>query len=301
MTEVSKILAIIYNFMEDNSIEDEALSYIQFAIRNVENHAWPVMRAVSDVTSTSEGIIIPPARCREIIHVTSAQTTESIPSYEFLPLDVVPSAEYIRQNKYWIAPHVGLDADEATYTVDVTQGSITITQVSGKDFFTSEDVGKSITLLGSSQEYEILTYTGDTLDTITVAPDVSIATSANATATLRYAGRPRYKLYTNYLLPFEGDVTITYQKTHPEVWGESSKLLLSCFQSVAYLAIQMFQQTNKYDVDAERLQRKLDLAMAQEIGGAFFSKKKKPTGDSMFAVHSRRNYNARKYPSGSSS
>ncbi len=288
MTEISEIRQLIYDFIEDYTVGEEALRYIGFAIKNVERHASPTLRATADVTVDEDGIMEIPARCREITKITSQKTTAGAASYEFHALEDEPTQEQARLRKYWAVPYAGADLDEDSCLCSFSQGGNVITCVSGETFFDSDCVGKEVVIQGSSQPMEILAFdaTGD--GSITVAPEISASTSSSTLVTLMPAGRDRMRLYTPDLAPFEGTVTVTYQKSHPEPYAGTSKLLIPCDQSVAYLAIQMFQQTNKYDVDAERLAMKVAEARQQEISGRFFSKTKKATGSSRFAVRSKR-------------
>jgi len=289
MTEISESLEIIYDFMEDDSVESEALRYLGFAIKGVEKNEWPVLRATVDIVVGSDGIMELPARCREITKITSQKTSTSPADYEFHALEDEPTSEQARQKRYWAVPWAGSDLDEDTCLCSFTQGGNVITCVSGETFFTETDiVGKEVVIQGSSQPMEVLSYDDTDDGSVTVAPEISASTSTSTLVTLMPAGRDRIKLYTPYLVAFEGTVTVTYQKHHPEPWGETSKLLLPCGQSVTYLALQMFQQTDKYDVDAERLERKVLEARQAEISGRFFSRTKKPTGSSKFAVRSKR-------------
>jgi len=287
MTTLKDIRQIIIDYIEDESIDDIFDSYINWAVRFVENEKlWSVLYRTKDITTDSTGVILLPPLCGRLLEVYPSVTT-GFPSYKFMPMVETENKDtgYLIQNTY--RPYEATLTDEAEYTCSVTNGTNTITEVAGKDFFTSDDVGKMIIVSGDSNPYEILSFTDDTFDTITVYPEMSAPTSTQTSIILGPAGMQRIILKDSNNAPYEGDVTIAYQMKHPKLFEDDSRLLIPCPLTVAYKTLMFALETNKYAVDANRLAQNYMLALNSEFGVDPLNRTRNARKDGLFRVRQR--------------
>jgi len=287
MTPLKNLRQLLRNWVEDDSIDDIFQDFINFAIRECEAITnFTELYAEKTITPAS-GIFTEPARCRELIEVLP-YTETGYPEFrfDFRNREVVRSEGGVRQ--YTIQPYEGFDAAEAEYTCSYTQGGATLTQTD-TDFFVAADIGKRLMIEENEEVYELVSISGTTPNqTAVISPAISADTSTGAQVLVSPPGTKRYILKSPENVPYEGAVTIKYQKRHPLVWSDASLLLIPCPQSVALLALQQALVTNKYDVDAERLQTAVMMAKNRELDGHDFKATKVPRTDPMFSVRSRR-------------
>jgi hypothetical protein len=285
MTPLKTIRHLLRNWIEDDSIDDIFESYINLAIRECEATVnFSELFATKTVTPSS-GVITEPARCREITDIIPYTESGTPPfRFEFRGQDVVQTDGGLAQ--YTINPYEASDEAEASHSVTFTQGGTTLTQAGGT-WFVAGDIGKRVMIDGHEEKYELLSIAGvNPNQTAEVSPKISA--DDGDTATVAPGGTRRFLLLNPDNTPYEGDVTVKYQKFHPKVFSDESLLLIPCPQSVALLALQQSLMTNKYDVDAQRLEQAVMLAKNRELDGHAFKKTKAVRRDSMFSVRSRR-------------
>jgi len=284
MTSLKELRAILRDWVEDESIDDVFTNFANFAIQECETIVnFVELYAESSITVPDTGIFTEPARSREIIQVIP-ETTTGYASYQFKPRkDMQTQAEGYQRN-YTLNPYPAFDTAEAEYTVSFTQGATTITKV-GSTFFAAADVGKRVMLAEDSELYEIITVAEET---ITVSPAITTTTSTSTTASLNPAGTRRFILKDPSNVVAAGDMTVSYQKKHPKVYADASMLLIPCPRSVALIALQQALITNKYDVDAQRLDMAVMQAKNSELDNTAFKQRTNQRADSLFSVRSRR-------------
>jgi hypothetical protein len=287
MTPLKQLRKLLRNWVEDESIDDIFQDFINFAIAECESTAnFSELYAETTVTPVS-GVFTEPALCREILDIVP-YTSTGYPKFrfEFRNRDIVESDGGMLQ--YTIQPYAGFDAPESSHECSFDQGENTLSQ-EGATFFTSADVGKRLMIEENEGIYEIVSVSGtDPNQSVVIKPSVSAADSDSAMVTVNPAGTKRFILKTPENAPYEGAVTIKYQRKHPIVYSDASLLLIPCPQSVALLALQQALVTNKYDVDAERLQTAVMMAKNRELDGHSFKATKTSRADSMFSVRSKR-------------
>jgi len=284
MTSLKEIRYLLRDWIEDDSIDDVFANFINEAIKECETIVnFSELYAESDITVPASGIFTEPARCREILEVVPVTST-GFPEYKFIPRQRVTTQNDSALAVYSMNPSPGFDEEDASYTVSVAQGSKTIAQV-GATFFAAADVGSRVMIDGSSELYEI---TAVDTTTITVTPAVTSSTSESTTARLNPAGTRRFILRDPYNNVKSGDMTVSYQRKHPRVYEDASLLLIPCPRSVALLALQQALMTNKYAVDAQRLDQAVVEAKHSELDNFAFKTTHRKIGDSSFAVRSRR-------------
>lgn len=297
MTTVLKdIIKIVSNFIETTVNDPEITDYINQAVREVESlKHWGVLSGILDMTPDSSGILQVPPRSRLITDI-SLVPSGGPAAAKFYPREDLPTADEARLINYWYIPYPSLDVDGTTNAITVTQGSSSVTQAGGAlTFFDADDVGSNLTLTGSSFEYEITAFTSGSPDTITLAPVVSSSNQTSINAIIDISGRERIILYDASINVYTDQVRVYYQKKHPILYTDSSRLLIPCPRTVAYIAIQLMLQTDKYDVDAQRLEIMLARAKNEEIGSSNFAKTRQTRNDTLFSVRSRRNIMGRRY------
>ena len=282
MTSLKDIRYLLRDWIEDESIDDVFENFINFAIAECETTTnFTELYAEKAVTVPSTGIFTEPARCREILEVIP-ETTSGFPSYRFVPRQRVVTQNDSFLTDYTFSPSPGFEEAEASYAVSVIEGSKTITKAGGT-FFAAADVGKRVMLDDSSELYEI---TEVDTTTITVIPAVTSDTETTV-ATLNPAGTRKFILRDPNNTIVEGDMTVSYQRKHPHVYSDASLLLIPCPRTVALLALQQSLMTNKYDVDALRLNQSVIEAKHSELDNTPFKTTRRKIGDSTFAVRSR--------------
>lgn len=287
MTPLKTIRQLLRNWVEDDSIDDIFQNYINLAIRECEATVnFSELFATKDV-ATLNGVFTEPARCQEIVDVLP-QTTSGYPDFRFEFRAREITREEGGMSLYTINPYLGFEVESASHSVSFTQGGTTLTQ-EGATFFSAADVGSRVMISEEEEFYELISISGtDPNQTAVVSPAISAATSTASTALVSPAGTKRYLLLDPQNVPYNGTVTIKYQNKHPLVYSDSSLLLIPCPQSVALLALQQALVTNKYDVDAQRLETAVMMAKNRELDGHSFKTTKQVRKDPMFSVRSRR-------------
>ncbi len=284
MTSLKEIRYLLRDWIEDDSIDDVFANFINEAIKECETTVdFSELYAELAVTVPDSGIFTEPARCREILEVIPVTST-GFPAYRFIPRQRVATQNDSALAEYSMNPYPGFEEEEASYTVSVTQGSKIITK-DGSTFFVAADVGKRVMIDESSELYEI---TAVDTTTITVTPAVTAVTDTSTTARLNPAGTRRFILRDPYNNVKGGAMTVSYQRKHPRVYEDASLLLIPCPRSVALIALQQALMTNKYSVDAQRLAQAVVEAKHAELDNFAFKTTHRKTGDSTFAVRSRR-------------
>jgi len=284
MTSLKEIRYLLRDWIEDDSIDDVFANFINNAIQECETIVnFVELYGEYDVTVPATGIFTEPARCRELIEVIPT-TTAGFPAYRFIPSQRVRTQQDATLAEYTINPSTSFEDAEGSYTVSIEQGSKTITKV-GATFFAAADVGKRVMITASSELYEI---TAVDTDTITVTPAVTDTTSASTTALLNPTGTRRFILRDPSNNVVNGDMTIQYQRKHPTVYEDASMLLIPCPRSVALIALKQALQTDKYSVDAERLDQAIRDAKHSELDNFTFKTTHRKIGNSAFAIRSKR-------------
>lgn len=287
MTPLKSLRALLRNWVEDNTIDDVFQNFINFAIRECET-ITNFSELYGEKTLTLDGgVFTEPARCREITDVIP-YTETGYPAFRFEFRTKDPSRQDGGLLMYSINPYEGLDTEEKEVLCTYAQGGVTLTQADTV-FFDANDIGKRIMIDEDEEVYELLTVAGTAPNqTATVYPPLASEPAVSPIARVNPPGTKRYILKAKNNVPYEGQVTVRYQKKHPIVWKDSSLLLIPCPQSVALLALQQALTTNKYDVDAERLQSAVMMAKNRELDSHDFKTTKAPRVDAMFSVRSRR-------------
>jgi hypothetical protein len=278
----SDIENIVATFIEDLSISENITTYLNLAVEQAEKMVnWPALFKYKDLTVT-DGVLVPPPRYRVITKVTPVPTSGASAAYEFHPELNNPTGDQARIYRAMMLPYMANESASASGLVSVTQGSATVSAVSGGSLpFSASDVGKELSLAGDSAVYEVTAFDSEA-DTLTVYPVVSHETSESVSAQTNHAGREQFLLVDKDLAPYTGTVRVYYQVWHPALYDDESLLLIPCPHTVAYKAIQLCLQQNKYDVDASRLEPLLVEVKNEEIGNTPFKKSSELFQDALF-------------------
>ena len=276
---------ILSNWVEDESIDEIFASYLDFAVEECETIVnFSELYAEKTVVVPATGILTEPARCREIIEILPTTST-GYPTYRFEPRNMEETQENGILECYTYQPYPVDDEVGAEHTVSFVQGGTTLTKV-GATFLTSADVGSRLMIDESSELYEIISVDTTTAE---VLPKISSATPVtSASVTVTPVGTRKYILKDKSNVIFSGSVLVRYQKKHPKLYSDSSMLLIPCPRSVALIALQQALTTDKYNVDAQRLDNAVVMAKTSELDNHAFKKTKVIRRDGLFAVRSRR-------------
>lgn len=283
MTSLYDLKRFIFDYIEDTSVATVATRYINQAVREAEESVpWPQLRAEKDITPDTDGEFDVPARCRVVRKITSVPDGGPS-SIEYHLIDGLATEEHPRLNIYTAHYCPPSTTSVKEILVSPTQGSVTVPMaVSAESFFDSTDVGRSFRLRGHSYEYEIVSVDEEE-DTMVVYPEISALSSSSITGYSDGAMRPRMRLLTPAYVPSTEQVRLYYQVSHPELYTDSSMLLIPCPRTVTLLALQYMLQTNKYNVDSDRLATSLILAKNSEIGNSGNRQRTATRRDGLFA------------------
>ena len=285
---------IITTLIEDVSIAENVATFLGVGVeRAAAITDWGQLRGESDVSSDSNGILIPPPRCRKVRKIVPVPASGSLAAYEFQFVRELPTAAEHRLVQNYCVPYPASMTNEQQVSLALTSGSQSAQAASGEStFFDADDVGRELWLDGIGNEFEITAFTAGSPDTITIYPAAPSAYSS-ITATLGPAGRERWQLFDSLLNPVEDEVRVLYQKQHPPLVSDSSRLLIPCPYTAVWLALELCLQENKYDVDAQRLAPRLMELKAEEMDNNAFRKTSAPRKDSLFSMHSNRSRTGR--------
>lgn len=284
MKPLKALRAILRNWIEDDSIDDVFQNYINYAIEECENTVnFQELLRIETVTPDSSGVITEPALSREITSIIP-ETASGYPSFEFKFTDSQPNWNDGGMRNYTASPSTPVESADDTHSASVTQGSTTLSYVA-TSWLTDADVGKRLMIAGEEEIYEIISVVSVT--SAVVYPEVSCATNTSASVIVNPPGTRKIQLRDPSNVAYTGDVTVQYQRKHPLVYKDASMLLIPCPQSVALIALQQALMTNKYDVDAARLETAVMLAKNRELDNVTFKKRIIKRRDNMFAVRDR--------------
>jgi hypothetical protein len=287
VTTLKTLRRYLRDWVEDDSIDEIFTNYINLAIQECESFDFHEMSATATVTPTA-GIIDDPPRCRKIMDVLPA-TESGYPSFRFEFRSREVTQDVGGKAFYTFSPYDGYDSNQAEYDVSFVQGGTSLAQ-EGETFFSQDDVGCRVMLKGADDFYEIVSVSGTAPNqTATVAPAITAEDATEGVAYLTPVGTKRYILKdpSNNVYT-AGNVTVCYQKKHPLVWEDDSIVILPCPQTIALLALQQALMTNKYNVDAQRLENAIVFAKNREISSQTIKSTKAQYGDNSFSVRSRR-------------
>ncbi len=289
MVPLAKILENVRVWIEDLSIDNDFITFVNLAIRQVEKRVnWGgLFGGDYPVTIGSDGILLIPAQARKVTHIVSAASSNNVPLYEFMFREDQPTSESGHIRQYTANPYKCVEtALASSVTVNVTQGSLTITAAAGS--FLSTWVGERLLLGSSPNFYEVMSVnTGANPQELVLSGPAQQDTGIYPIL-VRPVGMERYLLKTNTEAIFAGDVIVRYQKKHPEVKETTDWIMMPCDQTISLLVLQNALITDKYSVDAERLERALMMAQNDEIDGHQFRKSKSSIKDPLFSVRTRR-------------
>jgi hypothetical protein len=182
--------------------------------------------------------------------------------------------------QYTASPYLPVPITLGSPTVTVVQGTNVVT---GSGFLASW-VGERI-LIGTFKDTYEITAVNVGLTELTLSATVPQSSESYASV-IRPAGMERFRLEDRLETAWAGDVVVKYQKLHPSLIQTTDRLKIPCPQTVALEALQNALMTDKYTVDAERLELALTKAESSEVGTSPFSKKKTVYRDRMFSVRS---------------
>ncbi len=282
MTTLKSIRQMLKNWIEDDSIDEVFENFIQYAITECESTVNFSELFDTKTVAVTSGIFTEPARCREITEVYP-ETTTGYPAFRFEFNNDVVTQDKGGMIGYTISPYPAWDTAEASHAVDYVLGSGVLAKTSGT-FFAAADVGKRVMIAGCDEFFEVVSVGASTA---VVSPVVPLATGSG-TAQVNPAGTKRFLLKTPTNEVYEGNVTVHYQKKHPLVYSDNSLLLIPCAQSVALIALQQALMTNKYEVDAQRLDAAVIMAKNRELDRHSFKTTKNSFSNSAFSVRSKR-------------
>jgi len=289
MTSLYDLILILQTWIEDESIDDAFLVFLMFSIEQAEKLVdWANLYGEKTVTVGTDGIITIPAECRKLLSIYSADDSSGTPAFRFSMVDDEPTLETGGMIQYSAEPYLPVAETLATFTPTVTQGSAVLTDTADA---VQAWVGERVMIGNAPDLYEVVSVVDAT--SVTLSQPVPFATTS---ATVTYpsivgpVGMERFILQNRQSTPWSGDVVVKYQRRHPSLVRESDRLLIPCPQTVALVALQNALRTDKYNVDADRLENSVVLARADEVGTSPFSKKKNIFKDSTFSVRSKSRY-----------
>ena len=283
MKSLNEILELLQDWLEDDSIDASFIRYMNFAIDQAESFVdWLGLYGEKTVTVGSDGVLTLPAEAHKITSIYSSETTGGVPKYRFSIRDSEPTAETGGTIQYSANPYPPVATTVDSVTATITQGSAAITSSAA---FDTSWVGKRLLIGTYSDLYEI-----------SAVADASNATlsrvvpfdSADYTVTVEPAGTERLLLVDRDETVWSGDVVVKYQRKHPTLVETTDRLLIPCNRTIALLALQNALATDKYTVDAQRLEQQLMIVKAEECGKSTISTKKKRFCDRTFSVRSNK-------------
>ena len=292
MVSVESILENCRAWIEDISIDSSFITFLNLAIRKVEKRVdWVGLTDRRTVSIGSDGLLTQPAQARKITSIVSVAETGGVPLYQFEMRQDQPTTSNKFIAQYSANPYPSITTPLTdTMTATATIGSADIVRASGTAV--SEDwVGERLLLGTSPNYYEILAVDEGT-DTITLDAPVQVATAIYGVQ-IRPFGLERYILKSQSETPFEGDVVVHYQKRHPEVTVSTDWIRMPCEMTISLNVLKSSLITDKYSVDAIRLDRELLEAQNDEIGSHPFRRSKSGVKDSLFSIETRRRNSTR--------
>lgn len=291
--------------IEERGDDDLIDRYIRYAVEYIEAKGrWDALQQNETITPDSNGIIAEPPLCRvinEVYPYTTAIVKETKFEARTRPYTEVEGNRILR--KYYLPAGFKTGLGE-TYSVDVTQGSTTVSQNSGEaSWFDADDVGNLVMFSGSNYFYKITAVDTDDNE-ITITPKYADDNETNATAINQPSAQRQYKLIEPSTTDsgdsvYTDDVDVYYQRIHPPMTDNSDLLLIPAKRSVELAAAIFALQAAKYDVDAQRLDPLLREALQDDM--AQIPKRVQSTlpngltgGASMFQVKTRNNFGLRR-------
>ena len=287
MIWAEEILEMIRTYLEDDSIDSEFITFMNFALKQASTmRSWDALSEIKTETVT-DGILTMPPRMARLTGLYVSPYDSTVPEYQFHASAGLRTREVGFGKRYTFEPYSATKTAGKQIALTSVAGDQTITEVSGSDFVTADDVGKALMIVGTNQRYEILSYSDSITDTAEVYPAVDLSLTS-ATGYVTPVGTARVKLSGPDLEVYAGDVEIRYQAEHPKIVDFQSAILIPCPRTLALMTLSLGLQTNKYNVDAQRLQEDLMMAKNEEMGLDLSSRARPEQRHSMFAVRSKR-------------
>jgi hypothetical protein len=285
MTSLNDLNQLLQIWIEDESIDDSFLAFINYGIQQAERMIdWPQLYGETTITVGDDGILTIPAQAHKLLGIYSSEQAGGRPNFKFSMRDSEPTAETGGIIQYSAAPYLPVDSTLASVTATITQGSAVVTS---SGLFDSTWVGERV-LVGTHKDiYEIVSV--ESTSSMTLSAPVPF-TTGSFTILVRPIGMERFRLENRQETIWEGDVLVKYQKLHPSLVIAIDRLKIPAPQTVALKALQNALLTDKYTVDAERLEIAVTKAQSSEVGTSPFSKKKMAYRDRTFSTRSNRRH-----------
>jgi hypothetical protein len=281
MTFASEILELLRTWIEDDSIDDSFIIFINLAIREAEGMIdWPSLYGEKTVTP-SAGIITAPPEMHKLLSIYGTETTDGLPNFKFSLRDSQPTNETGHVALYTAEPYLPIQSTYASFTCNTALDNVVIAEDDTGYTPANDIVGKRLVLYGYPDLYEVISVNASNITLSRKVPYLD----TESIAFVEPEGTERYLLTDKSSTPFTGNVLVKYQRKHPSIANSGDLILINCPQTIALLALQNAMITDKYNVDAQRLNEALILAKNREIGGSTFNRKTNKFKDTMFSVH----------------
>lgn len=288
MKSLNGLLELLRTWIEDDSIDDSFTTFLNFAVLEVEDMVeWASLYGEEVITVGSDGILTIPPKAYKLTGIYSTIIQAGRPEFRFQPRDNQPTSESGGLVMYSYNPYIPVEESLAYDEGVITQGLTTITGTG----FDSDWIGERLMIGDFDDLYEI-TAVNVAGTEITVNTKIPFA-SGTYDLIIRPAGMERYKLLKSDELAFSGDVKVTYQRRHPTLVGASDRLLIPAPRTVSLLGLKNALITDKYTVDATRLEDAMMVAKNSEISNHAFHKTKNVRNDRLFSVRSNRSSRVR--------
>jgi len=206
------------------------------------------------VTPESDGTIITPPRCADIVEIYPANDNEEA-DFVFTGTKRVQSIG--RRSGYFYRSKGVTEEPLHELICDLSNKSKWVTQNDSSTVSMSADmIGEEFVIAGGNETYRIDDFDGTgAKNKIKVYPEYRWADVTGVDCFVRPECTESIVLYNSLGDIYTGDVTIEFKQAHPYLVSDRDILQIPAFNTTALETVRFFLRQTKYDVDADRLER----------------------------------------------
>lgn len=274
---------------ENSDLEIQMRKWVNLSIAECsKRHRWSSLKSEVTLSPTEDGVILVPPLCDYIRRIYSDDRASL-----FHLRETDRSNAQARMAQLWYTGYAAPTTGEVVVaTCSVSEGEQTVTST-GTEFLEAHE-GSLLLFDSEEQPYEIVSFTSSS--EVEIYPTYRGESNTTHSCVVNPLGQSRLALYNGLSADdavYTDDVIVEYQMRHPLLYSDTDRLLIPCPNTVILRSLKWAMRKNKYDVDAERLDRDILQSMNLEIRNdkgppEQILPKGLGGGPTMFAVETRR-------------
>lgn len=256
MKTLDEMRTYVSDQIEDDSTETLGIidGWLNKTLKRLcDKYVWAGYSKSATITPDANGAFYVPPAFQGVVQVIPEDDTFG--SFEY------QSESSRRRNRlaafYYMDGVIRATDGDTESNVSIANGATTITGTSS--MFASGDVGEAVLIGNNGYEYEITAFTN--ANNVTIAPAFRGATDTYRVV-LRPAGIRQFIVYDSADAAYTSDIILKYKVTPQPLYNDYDRPMIDADEALQYGALIEALRNEKYNLDAERLERDYNSAVA---------------------------------------